>query len=46
MRVYIGTKGKLKNLMEDPPPQESKSSDKWQQDEFMIITWLQYGTQC
>ena len=26
--------------MEDPP-QESRSLDEWQQDDFMIITWLQ-----
>ena len=40
MWVYIGALGKLKHLVEDPPPQESKSFDKWQQDDFTMITWL------
>ena len=39
MRMHIGAKGKLKHFMEDPP-QESRSLDEWQQDDFMIMTCL------
>lgn len=27
--------------MEDPPPQESRSLDEWQQDDFRITKWYQ-----